>query len=208
MGYNLGEHVGGVHLLETYGTISTKESSTLGLSSYLCLSGAYLFDTDGNLLTTLQAPAPEENAEFGNAVAISGDTVVVGESKADVEAFNEGRAYVFDLDGNLLATLHSPIPEAAAYFGYSVSVSGDTIAVGEPNAKVDGKIKAGRAYIFGPGPGAEPEAKTEPASVQMEVKPTTEEKKPSGGIPGFPHESIMIGLVIGAFVLWLLQQKR
>jgi len=169
---------------------------------------AYIFDTDGNLLTTLQAPTPEENAEFGNAVAISGDTVVVGEYKADVEAFNEGRAYVFDLDGNLLATLQAPTPGAAAGFGHSVAVSGDTIVVGEPNAIVDGKVKAGRAYIFGPGPGAKPEAETEPVSAQEEAKPAAEEKKPSGGIPGFPYESIITGLVIGAFVLWLLQRRR
>ena len=169
---------------------------------------AYIFDTDGNLLTTLQAPAPEENAEFGNAVTISGDTVVVGESKADVETFSEGRAYVFDLNGNLLATLQSPTPEAAACFGYSVAVSGDTITVGEPNAKVDGKVKAGRAYIFSLGLGAEPEAKPEPDAVTTETKPVAEEKKPSGGIPGFPYESITIGLVTGAFVLWLLGRKQ
>lgn len=35
-----------------------------------------------------------------------------------------------------------------------------------------------------------------------------EEKKPSGGIPGFPYESIIIGLVTGAFVLWLIQRRR
>ena len=169
---------------------------------------AYLFDTDGNLLTTLQAPAPEENAEFGNAVAISGDTVVVGEYKADVEAFNEGRAYVFDLDGNLLATLHSPTPRAAALFGNSVAVSGDIVVVGEPYAEVDGKIKAGKAYIFAPGPGVEPEAKAEPASVQEEAKLEVEEKKPGGGIPGFPHASITLGLAIGAFALWVLRRKH
>jgi hypothetical protein len=165
---------------------------------------AYIFDTDGNLLTTLQAPIPEEGAEFGCAVAINVDTIAVGEYKADVEAFNEGKAYVFDLDGNLLATLQSPVPDVAAYFGYSVAVNGDTIVVGEPSSKVEGKSKAGRAYIFGPGPGAEPE----PEAVTTETKPAAEEKKPSGGIPGFPYESIILGMVIGAFVLWLLQRKR
>jgi len=169
---------------------------------------AYIFDTDGNLLTTLQAPAPEENAEFGIAVAISGDTVVVGESKADVEAFNEGRAYVFDLDGNLLATLQSPTPRAAALFGNSVAVSGEIVVVGEPYAEVDGKIKAGRAYIFGPGPGVEPEAEPEPVAAQEEAEPEAEEKKPGFVIPGFPYESITIGLAIGAFMLWLIQRRR
>jgi len=167
---------------------------------------AYIFDTDGNLLTTLQAPTPEENAEFGFAVAVSGDTVVVGEYKADVEVTNEGRAHVFDLDGKLLATLQSPTPGVAAYFGYSVAVSGDTILVGEPSSKVEGESKAGRAYIFGPGPGTEPETEPEPETETTETKPAAEEKS-SGGIPGFPYESIILGLVIGAFALWLLCRK-
>jgi len=29
-----------------------------------------------------------------------------------------------------------------------------------------------------------------------------------GGIPGFPYESIVIGLVIGAAALWILQRRR
>jgi hypothetical protein len=175
------------------------------------ISGAgrvYIFDTDGNLLTTLQAPTPEENAEFGNAVAISGDTVVVGEHRADVEVINEGRAYVFDLDGNLLATLQSPTPGAAASFGWSVAISGDTIVIGEPKAEVEGKLKAGRVHIFGPGPGVEPEAEPEPVSAQEEAKPEAEEKKPGFVIPGFPYASITVGLLIGAFVFWLIQQRR
>jgi len=165
----------------------------------------YIFDTDGNLLTTLQAPTPEENAEFGNAVAIGGDIVVVGEYKADVESLNEGRAYVFDLDGTLLATHQSPIPGAAAYFGNSVAVNGDTIAVGEPNAKVDGILKAGKVHIYAPGPPVE-----EPATVEEPVETssgsnTQPEKK---GIPGFPYESILLGVVSAILVLWSIQRKR
>ncbi len=34
------------------------------------------------------------------------------------------------------------------------------------------------------------------------------EEKPMGGIPGFPYESIMLGLLLGAFVLWMLQRRR
>jgi len=165
----------------------------------------YIFDTDGNLLTTLQAPTPEENAEFGNAVAIGGDIVVVGEYKADVESLNEGRAYVFDLDGTLLATHQSPIPGAAAYFGNSVAVNGDTIAVGEPNAKVDGILKAGKVHIYAPGPPVEEPATVEEPAETSSGSNTQPEKK---GIPGFPYETILLGVVSVILVLWSIRKRR
>lgn len=77
--------------------------------------------SDGNLLKTIQALEPEAGAEFGVSVAISGNTIAIGEYKADVETINEGRAYLFDTDGNHLATLQAPKPEVGAYFGMSVN---------------------------------------------------------------------------------------
>jgi len=39
--------------------------------------------------------------------------------------------------------------------------------------------------------------------------PKPEQETSSGrGIPGFPYESIILGLVIGVFVIWLLQRRR
>jgi len=168
---------------------------------------AYVFDTDGNLLVTLESPTPDENGFFGCAVAISGDTIVVGESWADAEELNEGKAYVFDLDGNLQATLQSPTPRVGASFGDTVDVSGDIVVVGQPNTEVDGNYRAGTLYIFGPGPRVEPEAESEPVSTQEETE-TEEEGKPSFAIPGFPYTSITVGLVIGAVILWLAQRNR
>ncbi len=39
------------------------------------------------------------------------------------------------------------------------------------------------------------------------TEPVEEEKKPLGGIPGFPYESIILGLVVGIFIIWLLQRR-
>ena len=36
----------------------------------------------------------------------------------------------------------------------------------------------------------------------------TENKKPLGGIPGFPYESIILGIVAGVFMLWMLQRRQ
>ena len=111
---------------------------------------AYIFDSDGDLLATLQSPEPQYDAIFSRSVAVSGDIVVVGEYYADVEGLvKAGRAHIFDADGNLLATLQSPEPEANAMFGRWVDTSGDLILIAEPSANGE-SIDEGRAYVFDP----------------------------------------------------------
>jgi hypothetical protein len=109
---------------------------------------AFIFDSEGNLLKTLQAPEPQEYGSFGFSVAVSGDLVVVGEYNAEADGYGKaGKAYIFDLDGNLLAALQSQEPDENALFGSSVAISGYLIIVGEPRA--DGEVmNEGRAYIF------------------------------------------------------------
>ncbi|MEZ5301989.1 MAG: FG-GAP repeat protein [Verrucomicrobiales bacterium] len=81
---------------------------------------------------------------FGGAVAISGDTVVVGalgedsgasgvNSVPDESASSAGAAYVFVRNGGTWsqqAYLKPGNPGASDLFGTSVAVSGDTVAVG------------------------------------------------------------------------------
>jgi hypothetical protein len=148
---------------------------------------AYIFDTDWNQLATLQSTAPRDGGEFGRGTAIGGDLMVVGERRGDVVSIKEGKVYVYDLEGNLLSTLASPEPTVGAQFGYKIATDGEIVVVAEVDATVDGVSKAGKVHVFGSGPGAEPEAEHEPVSTQEEAKPEAEEKKPSGGIPGFPY---------------------
>ena len=81
-------------------------------------------------------------------MAVNEDTIVIGENNADVLEMNEGKAYVFDLEGNIRATIQSPEPGITADFGYSVAVMKEKIIIGERGATVDGKGKAGKAHIF------------------------------------------------------------
>src|SRR5437016_2336173 len=54
---------------------------------------AYLYDSaSGNLLWTLNDPAPADNDYFGSSVAISGSLIVVG---ANQKNLSKGAAYVF-----------------------------------------------------------------------------------------------------------------
>jgi len=112
---------------------------------------AHIYDTDWNLVATLQSPTPEDNGEFGMDVDIGGGLVVVGERKGDVVTMNEGKAYVFDLEGNLIDTLVSPEPEIGAQFGWRVVTDGEIIVVADVFHSVDGVSKAGTVHIFGKG---------------------------------------------------------
>ena len=67
---------------------------------------------------------------FGSAVAISGDTVVVG-----IPIREEGEAYVFVRSGGTWseqAHLKASNPDRGDSFGSSVAISGDTLVVGAP----------------------------------------------------------------------------
>ena len=76
---------------------------------------------------TLSPSDGQNGAEFGIAVAIDGDTVVVG-----TEEF--GAAYVFVKPAggwaNMTQTAELTFSEKESAFGYSVAISGNTIVVG------------------------------------------------------------------------------
>ncbi len=105
------------------------------------LGSAYLFDANtGDLLKTFSNPTPQDEDKFGFSVSISGDKAVVSAPRDDAAGpVGTGTVYVFDvITGNVLHTLLTP---AGGLFGHSVSISGNTILVGEPDFD-------GVAYVF------------------------------------------------------------
>lgn len=112
---------------------------------------AYIFDvTTGQLKWTLNTPStyPLES-QFGQAVSISGNYVVVGAPEEDVASkLSTGRVYIFDVTtGQLKWTLLNPDADGIGSgdrFGAAVSISGNHILVGAWG-EADG---SGRAYIF------------------------------------------------------------
>ncbi len=103
---------------------------------------AYVFNaTTGSLLCTLADPTPAVDDYFVAAVAISGNTVVVGAYRSDAGATDAGAAYLFDATtGSLLANLANPTPAANDNFGSSVAIAGNNVVVGAP--------RKGAAYLF------------------------------------------------------------
>jgi hypothetical protein len=95
-------------------------------------------------------PIPANGDNFGRALAIHGDLLVVTARKEEINAPDVGAAYVFRRNGDSWideAKLTASDPMPGAYFGQSVDVQGDFIAVGARNADPNG---AGAVYLFYP----------------------------------------------------------
>ncbi|MFT7485533.1 MAG: hypothetical protein ACI9F9_001383 [Candidatus Paceibacteria bacterium] len=138
---------------------------------------AYVFKRSGTTWSQeayLKASNAEGDDRFGNAVAISAGTVVVG---TELEASNAtgvngnqndnsaawaGAAYVFRRSGTTWsqeAYLKASNTDPSDFFGFSVAVSGDRLVVGargeasngtdvNGNQSDDSVVEAGAAYVF------------------------------------------------------------
>jgi uncharacterized repeat protein (TIGR02543 family) len=152
--------------------------TALGAAPYSSRIGCvYVFIRNGDTWiqqARLTASYGEDLDNFGEAIALSGDTLVVGASGEDSNASgvngNEnnngardaGAAYVFVRQGGQWtqqAYLKASNPDARDWFGRSVAISGDTIVVGahgeDSNARgINGNQSnnsaeaAGAAYVF------------------------------------------------------------
>jgi len=110
----------------------------------------YVFkSTTGALVQTLASPIAQWHDYFGFSVAVAGKFVVVGAPLTNVSGLTySGAAYIFSTSGTLLTTLVCPSPQVGAEFGYSVAISGTTVAVGAPGENVSGQPFAGHVYLF------------------------------------------------------------
>jgi hypothetical protein len=127
------------------------------MDNTLSSGAAYVFiKTNGTW--TEQAYLTASNAtnsdEFGQSVAISGDTIVVGSPFEDSNTSSSGAVYVFTRSSNnwteqtILKASNPGIDES---FGYSVDIDGNFIVVGaytENGADNGMQDDAGAAYVF------------------------------------------------------------
>ncbi|MEX2214306.1 MAG: PQQ-binding-like beta-propeller repeat protein [Phycisphaeraceae bacterium] len=111
---------------------------------------AYLFDiTTGSQLFKLTASDAALGDQFGNSVAISGNTAIVGAVLDDDDGgFSSGSAYLFDIStGNQLFKLTASDAAGSDFFGSSVAISGNTVIVGA-HLNDDAGSQSGSAYLF------------------------------------------------------------
>jgi hypothetical protein len=110
---------------------------------------AYLFNTNGTLLTTFTNPTPAVFDGFGFTVAaMGGDRVLIGTVWGNAGATDAGAVYLFSTNGALLSTFTNPTPAGFDNFGESVvAVGNDKVLVGAPNDDT-GATDTGSAYLF------------------------------------------------------------
>ena len=116
---------------------------------------AYVFTRSGTTWTPqgkLTASDGEAGDIFGNSVALSGDTALVGAEYDHVGAnSDQGSVYVFTRSGTTWTQqgkLTASDGAAGDYFGISVALSGDTALVGAYLDNVGANMWQGSAYVF------------------------------------------------------------
>ena len=102
-------------------------------------------------LVYLQKIALPEGAEFGGAVAISGDTIVIGAPNDDQAGVASGSLFIYqrEADGfwNLQRKMTASDASLHAQFGRSIVIDGDDMVVCSPYDDDNG-AGSGSAYLF------------------------------------------------------------
>jgi FG-GAP repeat len=115
---------------------------------------AYVFVRNGSVWVEQAKLTAEDGVQydrFGQAVAIFGDTIVVGSQAGLTGNTNQGAAYVFQRHDGVWTTQAKLIAtDGVAYdsFGYSVALSGDTLAIGAFGVDIGPNALQGAVYVF------------------------------------------------------------
>lgn len=98
----------------------------------------------------LLASNPGSNDAFGDALALSGDTALIGGPYMDGVSENQGAVVVFNRTGSTwteTGPLQDPNGQAFGQFGLALALAGDLAVVGAPSRFSD-TVLTGRAYIY------------------------------------------------------------
>jgi hypothetical protein len=134
--------------------------SSVGNEKELGSAYVYVQPTGGWSNMTQAAVLVANNADvgclFGNSVGVSGNTIVVGAPLSDANGLvQRGRAYVFvepesgwSGTRGQTAELDPSDGTKQAYFGFSVSISGDSVVVGGPQQTIGSNGTQGAVYVY------------------------------------------------------------
>jgi hypothetical protein len=128
---------------------------TATVNSNTSQGAAYVFTKSNNTWSQSQKLTANDGAlfdNFGAAVALDGDTLVVAANGATIGGNPaQGAVYVFtQSNGTWTQTQKLTADDGAAYdnFGLSVALQGSTILVGSPHATVGTNQVQGAVYVF------------------------------------------------------------
>src|SRR5690606_14910573 len=113
----------------------------------------YLYDLSESsaVMTNLvTAPEAQVGAQYGGALALSGDTLVVGASNYGPTATASGAVYIYDLRTSiptLARVITAPVGLGAHACGATLALEGDLLAIGAPGEDYGG-YRSGPVLLF------------------------------------------------------------
>ena len=150
-------------LISGFGTCVDISGNTIVAGAPNSGGAAYVFVRNGTTWSQeAQLTSPAFTSAFGSSVAISGETLVVGSTGGWVSTTQPGNAHVYTRQLSAWSLQQSLAPAAGDvfdFFGTSVSIWGDTVAVGASHEDSgatgvngdpsdDSVSAAGAVYIF------------------------------------------------------------
>ena len=130
------------------------DTAVIGAPYHDKRGAVYVFVRSGTTWTQQAKLTASDGASydaFGIAVAISGDTVVIGATGDDDNGSSSGSAYVFVRNGTTwtqTAKLTASDGTESDYFGRAVAIVGDTVLIGATDDTHSNITRAGSAYVF------------------------------------------------------------
>lgn len=156
----------------------------------------YVFERVGGVWSraahVAHTPINYFNYEFGSAVALAGDTMIIGAPGAYTQAGLTGDATVFSKSGSdwpQVAVLDAGNDHRNERFGAAVAASEDTVLVGAPNAAPDSDFTSGVAYIFEAGSGGWIE--------QATLRPSEPYGRGFGSAVALDQDTAVVGVNLG-----------
>ena len=142
-------------------TFDDPDSTTGDMDGKIAISGnklivikpnieAIVFDmSTGNHLKTLKNPTFIGQDNFGTAITVDGNKILIGAQSAEDEfGINSGVVYVFDINsGNLLQIISNPVSSDSDYFGRRIAMEDNNVIITATDAKTN-DVKTGAVYLF------------------------------------------------------------
>ncbi len=98
---------------------------------------------------TIPHPVPAHGGLGSSGAAVGSDKVIIGAASADAGGESVGAAYLFNLQGGLLATFNNPTPAAHDVFGSVVAAVGpDKVLITAPRGVFGTPAAPGKAHLF------------------------------------------------------------
>ena len=113
------------------------------------VGAVFQFDVNsGDLVRIIENPTPEGGDQFGRAIALYDDKLLVGALSDNTAGPDAGAAYLIDINSaELLMTFLNPSPGRGDWFGYSLAIYENLLVIGAEKDS-DIVVEGGAAYLF------------------------------------------------------------